>query len=176
MLSNIIIITGAESTGKTQLAKQLSEKLNCNWIPELSRQIVENLNNTYTYSDVEHIAKIQIQQLDTIINNKNRELTIFDTGLIITKVWFDIVYNKCPEWLISTINNMPKILHLVCDTDIPWVYDPVRENGGEMREKLNNIYISELKKLDMPFDIVSGIDNLRLDNALKIINKRFNII
>lgn len=174
VLPNIIIITGAESTGKTQLANKLADKLNCNWVPELSRNIIEKLNNQYTYSDVEGIAKEQIKQLKYHIK-QNSTLTIFDTGLIITKVWFDIVFKKCPSWLTDEINNMPKILHLICNTDIPWVYDPVRENGGIMRNKLHSIYINELNNHKIPYGIVSGTNNIRLENSLKII-RNFNLL
>ena len=32
------------------------------------------------------------------------------------------------------------MLHLLCDTDLPWQPDSVRENGGEMRNTLNETY------------------------------------
>lgn len=169
-ITNIIIITGAESTGKTQLARQLSLKLKCKWIPELSREFIGKLDCSYSYSDVEEIAKIQIQQIKENINN-SKELVIFDTGLIITKVWFDVVYNRCPQWLVSAIIDMPKVLHLLCDTDIAWVADSVRENGGEMREKLTLIYKRELEAFGFPYKIVSGLSENRLTNSLKILEE-----
>ncbi|MEA3443367.1 MAG: ATP-binding protein, partial [Bacteroidota bacterium] len=39
-----IVITGAESTGKTELAKGLAKYYNTVWIPELARSYIENLN------------------------------------------------------------------------------------------------------------------------------------
>jgi nicotinamide riboside kinase len=165
-----IVITGAESTGKTQLAEELSEMLHCNRVPELSRQYVENLNRKYTYSDVEDIAHLQIKQFEEVINN-NTGLTIFDTGLIITKVWFDVVFNQCPQWLIVAIKKLPVCLHLLCDTDLPWMPDPVRENGGEMRIKLSNIYKNEIIKFGFPYFIVSGKGDERLKNAITGIKK-----
>lgn len=162
--SNIIIITGAESTGKTELTKQLASHYSCNWVPELSRQYIEDLNFDYTYADVEQIAKLQIQQFSNSFSKNKR--AIFDTGLIITKVWMDVVYNASPNWLIETIREMPKVLHLLCDIDLPWVPDPVRENGGEMRGKLHDIYQNELKYFNQPYTIVSGHGDQRLKNAV----------
>lgn len=158
-----IIITGPESTGKTELAKKLSKWLGWEWIPEFSRLYIENLNRPYNYSDVENIAREQILQF-TKVFELNHEV-IFDTGLLITKVWFDVVYGKCPQWLIEYIESQPKILHLLCNTDLPWEYDPVRENGGEMRQKLFDIYQAEMDKFKFPYEIVSGIGKARLENA-----------
>jgi len=167
--SNIIIISGAESTGKTELSKQLASYYSCNWVPELSRQYIEDLDYKYQYSDVELIARLQAKQLKNALKKSHR--IIFDTGLIITKVWMDVVYNKCPNWLIETIKEMPKTLHLLCDIDLPWIPDPVRENGGEMRIKLHSMYINELSYFNQPFEIVSGVDELRIQSAISKIDK-----
>ena len=59
---NRIVITGPESTGKTELAKDLAEKLGAVWIPEYARTYVENLDHPSDYDDVIHIARHQIAQ------------------------------------------------------------------------------------------------------------------
>lgn len=166
--ANFIVVTGSESTGKTQLAEQLAQHLNCDWIPELSRNYIQNLGRPYAYADVEAIALQQIEQFK-VVQKSSSKMVVFDTGLIITKVWFDVVYGNCPQWLIQYITQLPKALHLLCDTDLAWVPDTVRENGGEMREKLSRMYIHELEKFGFPYALVSGIGNDRLKNAIKII-------
>jgi nicotinamide riboside kinase len=166
--TNFIVVTGSESTGKTQLAEQLAQHLNCDWIPELSRKYIQQLGRSYTYTDVEAIALQQIEQFKAVQNTPSKRV-VFDTGLIITKVWFDVVYDECPQWLIQTITNLPKTLHLLCDTDLEWVPDTVRENGGEMREKLSQMYANELVKFGFPYALVSGIGDNRLKNAIRII-------
>lgn len=167
---NIIIITGAESTGKTELAKQLAAFYNVKWIPELARSYVEQLNRPYTYADVEQIAKSQIEQFKMYVESKS-EPVFFDTGLVITKVWFDVVYKKCPEYLIKAIAKLPKFFHLLCDTDLPWHPDSVRENGGEMRKKLSEMYKKELTNFDLPYQVVKGVGEQRLNHALSILNE-----
>lgn len=166
-----LVITGPESTGKTALAAQLAQSLNCAWIPELSRDYIANLGRPYQYADVEKIARMQIARF-TGEQLPDSPFAIFDTGLIITKVWFDVVYQKCPRWLIDAINQQPKVIHLVCNTDLPWVADPVRENGGEMREKLLQTYQQELKSFGFPYAMISGSDGLRLQNALNIMEQQ----
>ena len=163
-----IAITGAESTGKSTLSKQLAEKYETIWVPEYSRDFIEKLNRKYTYDDIETIAKQQIEIEKKLPSEK---IIFFDTWLIITKVWFDFVYGKHPEWLHTTIQQSNINLFLVCDIDMPWEKDPVRENGGENRIKLHQIYLSELKQYNFEFEIISGTGNERLNNAMKAINK-----
>ncbi|PKP11932.1 MAG: ATPase [Bacteroidetes bacterium HGW-Bacteroidetes-4] len=165
-----IVITGPESTGKTELAAQLAQNLNCRWIPELSRDYIANLGRPYQYADVERIARLQIARFTNELMPESA-FAVFDTGLIITKVWFDVVYKKCPDWLIEAIQQQPKVFHLVCNTDLPWIADPVRENGGAMREKLLETYQYELKGFGFPHALVSGNAELRLQNALKLLKQ-----
>lgn len=163
-----IVITGAESTGKSTLAEKLSDHFNASWIPEFARQYVENLNHKYTYADVEAIALHQIKIENELVN---KPVVFFDTWLIITKVWFDFVYGKHPAWLHQAILNSNIDLFLLCDIDMPWVEDPLRENGGENRKILHQIYINELKTYNFEYQIVSGLDQSRLQTAINFVNQ-----
>ena len=132
-----IIITGAESSGKSTLCKQLAEKYNSVWIPEYARYYLENKSEEYRYKDIEHIARTQFSQFHKINKDAN-EILFFDTGLIITKIWFDEVFGKIPVFLEGMIQNSVPDLFLLCKPDIDWVADSVRENGGEKRKYLFN--------------------------------------
>lgn len=163
-----IVLTGAESTGKSTLAQGLSEQFNGIYVPELARSYIENLQRKYIYADIEEIARLQIEK-EKGLHNYQRFI-FFDTWLIITKVWFDFVYGKHPDWLHQAISKSNIGLFIICDIDIPWMEDPIRENGGENRQKLHNIYISELEAYNFNYKIVSGNKNERLQNATTIVN------
>jgi hypothetical protein len=60
---------------------------------------------------------------------------------------------------------------LICDIDLPWEPDPVRENGGDRRLFLHNKYIEEIKKYNFNYKIVSGIDSVRFSNAIKLLKQ-----
>ena len=161
-----IVISGPESTGKSELSSTLANELGTIFVPEYARHYIENLNRRYTFDDVEAIAEFQISQ-EKIYNEQANRILIFDTWLIITKVWFDLVFGKCPEWVISHIKKSKIDLFLVCNTDLPWIADPVRENGGERRQFLFDIYCKEIKSFGFNFEIVYGKGSDRTDNALK---------
>ena len=166
-----IILSGAESTGKSTLAKQLARHYNTVYMPEYARTYIENLNRNYNYEDVVHIAEMQIQFEKAFLPKSNNYLFI-DTGLIITKVWFQEVFHKYPDWLDEAILKYLPDFYLICDIDLPWEKDTVRENGTlEKRKYLMNRYLEEIKKYPVNYGIVSGQADERLKNAIKIIEK-----
>jgi len=162
-----IVITGPESTGKTELSKALAVRLNARWIPEYARGYVENIGRSYQYEDLEIIARYQIQQEEEESAISGNGILIFDTWLIITKVWFEVVYSKSPVWIEEYIAEANIDIFLVCSPDLPWIADPVRENGGEMRNRLFERYCLEIEKYGFKYEIVEGLGEDRLNNALK---------
>ena len=169
-----VVITGPESTGKTTVASQLAIHFGTVWVPEFAREYVSELGRRYTYEDVENIALKQIK-LEKEYSARARNFLFVDTDLIITKIWFYEVFNKCPEWVQNAISETPANLYLVCNTDIPWIPDPVRENGGEMREKLLSMYISEIEATGSSWELVSGTGRERTKSAVNAINKTFGL-
>lgn len=163
-----IAVTGPESTGKTTLASQLAELYHGQYISEFAREYVEKLPHHYTFQDVETIARTQVDQyLSTKVSSD--KIFIFDTWLIITKVWFKWVFGKTPEWLEDQIQDCPIDLFLLCSPDLPWEADAVRENGGENRMKLFEEYRKELTGYGFNFVEISGTGDERLINAIAAI-------
>ena len=171
--TKIIAITGAESTGKSTLAEQLGQHYKVPFEPEFARDYVREIGNRYTFSDVEFIARKQIEQYNKLVQ-AGHKLVILDTWLLITKVWFDVVFKKVPDWVEESIRNTPVDLFLVCDTDLPWVADDVRENGGEERLKLQTRYLNEIKNYGFQYKIISGAAAERTQNAISCVNGLFD--
>ena len=163
-----IVITGPESTGKTTLAKQLAENFSGLYVSEYAREYVEHLTGQYTFADVENIAR---KQIDQYLQSKdsNETIVFFDTWLIITKVWFEWVFGSVPGWIEDAIQDCPVDLYLLCQPDLPWEADSVRENGGENRIKLFEKYRDELIRRRLRFVEISGVENERLQNAIAAI-------
>ncbi len=165
-----IVLTGPESTGKSSLSKYLANYYNTNSCGEYAREYVERLKRHYTYKDVETIAKRQIVLEEQMLKKANKILFV-DTSLIITKIWFKIAYNQIPKWFNQKLQETLADFYLLCNTETEWKYDPVRENGGEMREILFQKYKKELELYNVDFEIVSGSWEERYNNAADLVNR-----
>lgn len=65
-------IIGPESTGKSTLAQQLSQRYHGIYVPEYAREYVEQLGHPYTYDDVCAIARYQIEQLQAYASSPKK--------------------------------------------------------------------------------------------------------
>lgn len=165
----IVVLSGAESTGKSVLTEALARYYQAPFVPEFARYYLRNINQYYEIHDVNAIALMQKTQMQAALKLKS-EVVFFDTWLIITQIWFEMVYNMVPDWIPEMIKKTPIDLFLLCDTDIPWEPDPLRENGGEMRTKLSEIYQATIEAYGFPCKVVKGHDEIRTKNAIDLIN------
>lgn len=168
-----IAITGPESTGKTTLSEKLAQHFNTDFVPEYSRTYLENFEGQYTEEDV---AKIAEGQYNLILEEekKSPEILIADTETIVCKIWVEYVFKHSNKTIDAILKKQDFDLYLLCDIDLPWVYDPLRENPDiEERKELFDIYKKTLTEMNLPFEIVNGDNEERLDNAIKIISKYF---
>lgn len=167
-----IVITGPESVGKSTLIKDLTQHFSSVIsYSEYARTYVEDLNRPYSYDDVEKIAKQQLKEYDVAKDYKG--LVIFDTFLIVTKIWFEKVYEILPIWFNRELKKRKIDLFLLCEPDIPWVKDDVRENSNN-RDLLFKLYKNEIEKYGFKYHVIRGLGEERTLNAIKIIENTIN--
>ena len=159
-----IVITGPESTGKTTLCQNLAAHYNTQWLPEYARIYIENLKRPYLQDDVLHIAKKQIE-LEEELAKSNQNIFI-DTDLIITKVWLLHLYGTAPDWIDEWLKNAPRSLYLICYPDLPWEFDPVRENP-QLRDYFFEWYKKEIEALKIPYIVVKGEGEIRIKSCIE---------
>ena len=166
-----IAITGPESTGKSTLSEKLAHHYNTNFVPEYSRTYFENFEGQYTENDVVEIAKGQ-HNLIIEEEKKSSKILIADTEIVVCKIWVEYVFKHSNKVIDEILKQQDFDLYLLCDIDLPWVYDPLRENPDiDERKELFKIYRNTLEQMKVPFEIVSGDDEVRVNNAIKVIEK-----
>lgn len=168
----IIVLTGPESTGKTFLARYLADYFGSIWVPEYAREYIKSLSRPYNYQDIEIIATKQIEQFKELQEGKNK-IVFMDTFLIITKVWFQEVFETYPEWINDELKKIKSILFFLCMDDIPWSPDPVRENNNK-RSYLLKRYQAELEYYKFPYKLIYGKKENRKKKAVDYINNYVN--
>ncbi len=162
-----VAIVGPESSGKTFLAEKLALHYQCLWVPEYAREYLEGFNHPYTKEDVEKIAKGQLAAEDAAVK-KSKSLLICDTNLLVIKIWMDYKYGNAPQWIEEEIIHRKYHLHLLMAPDIPYEYDPLRENpekGEYFFEKYEQLLVS----LKTTYRVISGKN--RIQKSISTIEK-----
>ena len=163
-----ISVTGPESTGKSWLAQHLAEHYKTHWVPEYARKYLESINRLYTYDDILFIARNQFKEENALA--QNNELLFCDTDFCVTTIWCNVKYGKCHPWITEKLERNHYNLYLLCDIDLPWQYDPLREHP-EMRATLLGMYKDLLANHGFKYRIVSGTGDDRLHNAIAFVDE-----
>lgn len=164
-----IAITGPESTGKSFLAERLASYYNTVWVPEYSREYLNKLNRPYEKDDIVRIAKGQVESEKLKLIQANK-LMFSDTELIVTKIWSDVKYGTCDKWITDNIYMQKYDLYLLCNIDLPWEFDVLREHP-EKRDFLMSLYLNELNQRNFPYEIITGFGEKRFENAVSLLEK-----
>ena len=163
-----ISITGPESTGKSWLAEKLSYHYGEPWAEEYSRDYLNKLNRPYNFDDILLIAQGQFKLEEE--NAKLADSYLFcDTDFLVTRIWCLVKYGKSHPWIDQMADTHIYKHYLLCNTDLPWEPDPLREHP-ELRNELMQLYLDELTYRELPFTVISGQDDDRLQAAVKVIN------
>jgi NadR type nicotinamide-nucleotide adenylyltransferase len=169
-----IVIIGPESTGKSTLCEDLARHYKTNWVPEFAREYLITNGKEYTYENLLTIAKGQItfeEKISSMLTTKSSQLVFIDTDLYVMKVWCEFVFGKCHQWIIDQIVERKYDLYLLCNTDLPWTKDELREYPDlETREKLFRIYKDIMVNQNTPWIEIKGVQKNRIRHAIEAIN------
>jgi NadR type nicotinamide-nucleotide adenylyltransferase len=178
MLKKIVVI-GPESTGKSTLCEQLAHHFHASWCPEYAREFLLENGKDYSYDDLLVIAKGQVGLEEKYISAANakpissKAVPLFiDTDMYVMKVWCEFVFNKCHRFILDQIVHRQYDLYLLCNTDLPWIPDELREYPDlPVRQKLFSIYKDIMINQQVPWIEVAGNYSERLETAIGAVNK-----
>ena len=174
-----IVIIGPESTGKSTLCQQLSAHYKTGWIKEYAREYLLANGTDYTFENLLDVAKGQIIKEDSgvqyLINNTDlidSKLVFIDTDMYVMKVWCEFVFDKCHHWILNTIVERKYNLYLLCNVDLPWVKDELREYPDlANRQKLYHHYKDIMVNQQVPWIDIKGNYEERLQKAINAVDR-----
>jgi NadR type nicotinamide-nucleotide adenylyltransferase len=129
-----VCVTGPESTGKTTLARALAGWAGTEWAPEAARAYAERVARPLLASDVGPIAREHIALADLAAEDaraRGAGLIVLDTDLVSTVVYARHYYGVVPRWVEREERGRRADLYLLCDVDVPWVPDGVRDRPAD---------------------------------------------
>jgi len=180
-----IVILGPESTGKSTLCEQLALHYNTLWVPEYARTYLLSHGMNYSYQDLLTIAKGQLALEDKYFDELKRKTEyldfspatqrspplFIDTDMHVMKVWCEFVYGKCHDWIIHQLEERTYDLYLLCNIDLPWVKDPLREYPDlEARKKLYKLYKDIMCNQPVAWVDISGSYEQRFEKAVTAVD------
>jgi len=179
-----IVIIGPESTGKSSLCEQLASHYHTIWCPEYAREYLTKNGKQYNFDNLLSIAKGQIELEEKYISLKKKEMDetrnqspatqflFIDTDMYVMKVWCEFVFDKCHQYILDRIVERKYDLYLLCNTDLPWIADELREYPDlENREKLFRIYKDIMVNQNTDWIEIKGDYDQRLKIAIEAVNK-----
>ena len=159
-----LLLLGPNRLAKALYAKNWPNTINTLWCPEYAREYLTVHGMNYTYEDLLTIARAQIELEEkyeaeitghkvTVKSEKgslttrtsqlttHHSLLFIDTDMYVMKVWCEFVFGKCHPFILDQIAKRKYDLYLLCDIDLPWTYDKLREYPDPgPRQQLYEIY------------------------------------
>jgi NadR type nicotinamide-nucleotide adenylyltransferase len=163
-----VVLTGSESTGKTTLAADLAAHYGAQLVPEFVRQYAAAKGGPLGTDDHGPIARGQIA-LENAHAAGSPALVVQDTDLLSTVVYCNHYFGACPVWIVEAAIERRPDLYLLCEIDVPWVADDVRDRG-HMREEMQALFRGAVAVAGAPVATITGGWTERFQRAIDAID------
>ena len=164
-----VVLTGSESTGKTELAQRLGEHFHAPLAEEFVRDYAAQRGGRLGFADHGPIAKGQMASEDAAIA-RGEDLVILDTDLVSTVVYCEHYFGRAPDWIEREARARAGDLYLLMSPDIPWVADGVRDRG-EQRAEMHSLFKQKLEALRLSFVEIGGEREERFQSAVRAVEQ-----
>jgi len=163
-----IAVMGPESTGKSRLSEFLSNHYHCPWVPEYAREYCTGLDYVPTLDDELAMLQGQLALEDQIVAS-SPQMMICDTMFLTIKIWSLHVFGRYPAAVDEELEKRKYDFFLIMNIDLPWQDDSLRD-FPHLREHFLSVHLNEIKRLNVPFALISGIGSARETAAIKAVD------
>jgi len=173
-----VVVIGAESTGKTTLARLLAERFETVWVPEFARDHWERKIGKWSPGDPDpswsadeflEIAIGQQKSEEEAARRANRVL-FADTNAFATGTWHER-YQRTRDPRVDTVGAHDKVdLYLLTAPDVPFVQDGLRD-GEHIREWMDARFAAQLAAGKAPVERLTGAYPERFERAVAAVER-----
>lgn len=170
-----VCLVGAESTGKTTLARQLASHYETVWVPEYGREytsdkMARERDAPWRTEEFIRIARTQCEMENAAARRCNR-LLICDTDAFATSLWHRrYMGHPSPEVEAIAAEHRVPDLYLVTSVDTPFTPDEIRD-GEALRTWMHGEFIRGLELQHRSFRLVAGEPRRRFSEAVAAIEE-----
>ena len=168
----LVCIIGAESTGKTTLAKALAETFRSPWVPEYLRTFCDLRGRTPTPSEQSLILETQVVDelhARTRARADGSPFVFCDTAPLLTAIYSEFVFADTTLYARARTLHARYALTLLLAPDIAWVADGMQRDGEHVRAPITERITAELTRINAPVVRVGGQGKDRLEAAMQAV-------
>ena len=162
-----VCILGAESTGKTTLAKALADRLSTVWVPEYGAVYHHHgrgdPHRPWTDDEFVHIAVIQ-NWLEDFLAQFARRALFCDTDAFTTSVFAEL-YLGHPVPAVAELARVYDV-YVICDAATPFERDVLGLRRQEARDDMDRRYRERIAAVGAPFVEARGSTDERVELVL----------
>jgi nicotinamide riboside kinase len=168
-----IALLGAESTGKTTLARELAAHFasigrSAAAVPEALRDWCRSNGRTPRLEEQMAIAQEQERRVDDAL--ANTEVVIADTTAVMVAVYSALLFEDHGLYRLAIDRQRAYDVTLLTGLDLPWVADGLQRDGPHVQGPVDSLVRDILGKHSIPYRVVYGTGAERLRNALGAID------
>lgn len=153
---------GAESTGKSLLAKSLADEWGAPLVAEYGRTYAETIDTNFRLADLTAIAARQNRMMREACAG-NPPLVLLDTDPLMTAAWAEMLFGHAPSVLLGYDKAE---LYLLFEPDVPFVEDGTRFFGSDPeRRRFAALAEDMLVRAGVPYVSIAGSWDEREDTA-----------
>ena len=173
----VIALLGAESTGKTTLARALRDALDDSnrtvaCVDEYLREFCDAHGRTPRCEEQRHIADMQTQRIAEAA--RHHDIVIADTTALTIAVYSEQVFGDTSLYATAEAEHTRCDLTLLNALDLPWQADGLQRDGPQVREPVDVLLRVALARADVAYSVISGLGPQRLANALACVQRAMN--
>jgi nicotinamide riboside kinase len=170
----VIALLGAESTGKTVLARALGAALarpGCRVavVPEYLREFCDLSARTPLQQEQTHIAAEQSRRIEAAA--QAHDIVVADTTAVMIAVYSDHVFGDTSLYTAALATHARYDLTLLTALDLPWQADGLQRDGPHVREPVDAAVRNALVRANLAYSVVAGNGNARLEAALVCVQR-----
>jgi nicotinamide riboside kinase len=170
----VIAIVGAESSGKTTLAQQLQARLEADGlttalIGETLREFCDLHRRTPRIDEQAEVAAEQTRRIAAAA--ANHAVVVADTTALMTAIYSEFVFGDASLYAMGEAAHRRCNLTLLTALDLPWQADGLQRDGAHVRAPVDAAIRAALKRIALPFVVVSGHGEARLQSAWDAVHR-----
>jgi nicotinamide riboside kinase len=168
----VIAIVGAESTGKTTLARELAAALAVDGqrvahVDEALREFCLQHNRTPRADEQAAIARAQSHRIEQAA--RTHALVVADTSALMVAIYSQLLFDDRSLLAEALAAQARYRVTLLTALDLPWVADGFIRDGAHVRAPVDTLLRDALHGAGVPYAVVCGNGEQRLHNAQRAV-------